>query len=81
MGAAMACRVDTGAVDVGCPYHRGSRCGLPLFVLRSECFAGAVVGGHAVIPRVSDVLFGTGMGLTADRLRSAVFLVCYSPLA
>ena len=44
----------TGAVDVGCPYS----CFAP------KCFAGAVVGGHAAIPRVSDVLFGTGMGLT-----------------
>ena len=33
---------------MGCPYS----CSAP------KCFAGAVVGGHAVIPRVSDVLFG-----------------------
>ena len=43
-----ACRVDAGAVDVGCPYS----CFAP------KCFAGAVVVGHAVIPRVSGVLLG-----------------------
>ena len=42
----------------------------PIRAAAPKCFAGAVVVGHAVIPRVSDVLFGAGMGLTADRLRA-----------